>query len=156
MARLTLKYPDAHLIIVGDGPERAALERFAQIRQPEGNVIFTGALTHPETLAVIESADVFVMNSTYEGLSHLLIEAMSLARPIVATHVGGNPELLTDRESALLIPLDQPELLPERMLELLENKILATQLGQRAKERSADFSIKRMVDTTSLFFRQSV
>ena len=156
MTAVIEKYPEAHLIIIGDGPDRIALELFAQARIPGEHVIFTGALSHPEALAVIASADVFVLNSTYEGLSHILIEAMYLARPIVATSVGGNSELLTDRETGLLVGVDETGSVSRSIIELLNNKILATDLGQRAKVKSGDFSIERMLDATSLFFKANV
>ena len=54
-----------------------------------------------EAMGWVKAADVFVLNSTYEGLSHALVEAISLGTPIVATHVGGNPELITDNDRKL-------------------------------------------------------
>jgi len=67
----------ASLAIVGDGPEQASLGTLAEQSLEEGYV-FTGALSHADTLAVLSSADVFVLNSSYEGLSHILIEALAL------------------------------------------------------------------------------
>ena len=83
------------LIIVGDGPEQEALKKHAGKTLPR--TVFTGALSHKDVLAVVKDADVFVLNSTYEGLSHLLIEALSLGTPVVATRAGGNTELVGNR-----------------------------------------------------------
>jgi glycosyltransferase involved in cell wall biosynthesis len=105
------KIKNATLTIVGDGPERGALEGHAKGILP--NTVFTGALTHSDTLAVLKDADVFVLNSTYEGLSHLLIEALSLGIPTVATRAGGNTELLKDEPQGTLVPVNDTEALAE-------------------------------------------
>jgi ribosomal protein L21 len=73
----------ASLAVIGDGPLRAELETLAR-EKLDGRFVFTGALSHKDTLAVMQSADVFALNSTYEGLSHLLIEALMLGAPTVA------------------------------------------------------------------------
>jgi glycosyltransferase involved in cell wall biosynthesis len=157
-AMVSVRQKDQHaqLVIVGDGPDKASLERFATARLGEGNVIFTGALTHAETLGVIASADVFVLNSTYEGLSHILIEAMSLGRPIIATNAGGNPELIEDKKTGLLIPVGDSEILSKKIRELLKDSDLANRLGHDAKEKSHEFSLTRMLTATASFFMESV
>lgn len=156
MVHVLEKYPHAELVLVGDGPDKASLERFARARLGEGNVLFTGALTHPQTLAVIASADVFVLNSTYEGLSHILIEAMSRARPIIATNTGGNPELIQDKKTGLLIPVGDPEILGKKIVDLLKHHTLAHELGVAAEAKSKEFSRTRMLDTTASFLTDSI
>lgn len=89
------------LIIIGDGPERAQLEAHASERLPYA--LFTGILPHAETLGVMADADVFVLNSSYEGLSHFLIEALSLGVPSVASAVGGNVELIQSSSDGTLV-----------------------------------------------------
>ncbi|MCR4333490.1 MAG: glycosyltransferase family 4 protein [Patescibacteria group bacterium] len=90
----------ASLVIVGDGPEREALAKFL------GNhMVLTGSLSHADTLAMMKSADVFALNSSYEGLSHVLVEALALGVPIVATDAGGNREIIEDGVSGTLVPV---------------------------------------------------
>lgn len=119
--------PDASLIIAGDGPDRQQLERYAKARLKE-NYAFPGALEHADALALMKSADIFVLNSTYEGLSHLLIEALSLEVPIVATRAGGNGELIEDEVNGLLIPVNDTKALVEACKRILTDKALAKKL----------------------------
>ena len=106
----------ASLAVVGDGPGRGALMRRAEEKLP-GRAVFTGTLSHADTLAVIKCADVFVLNSSYEGLSHLLIEALMLGVPIVATRAGGNGEVIEDRVNGTLIPVGDTEALARALRE---------------------------------------
>lgn len=89
------------LVVVGDGPLRGALEQKA--KNTASSIVFTGALSHEDTLATIKDADVFVLNSSYEGLSHLLIEALAVGTPLVATRAGGNTELVEGTGRGVLI-----------------------------------------------------
>lgn len=147
------KLPHATLIVVGDGPEREGLEKYAKARLPEGSVVFTGVQESEMALAIYAHADVFVLNSTYEGLSHVLIEAMSLERPIVATKAGGNTELIEDGKTGLLVSVGDSEKLAELILYLCQHKEKAKHLGAAAKERSHRFSQENMLDATAEFFR---
>ncbi len=152
MVEVRKAIPSAVLIIVGDGPEKGNLEKYASARLPEGAVLFTGVQEPDVALATYAAADVFVLNSTYEGLSHILIEAMELARPIVATRAGGNTELIEDGETGLLVSVGDSEKLAELIIELCTNRVKADSLGAKARERSKDFSQEKMLDTTARFF----
>lgn len=146
--------PDASLTIVGDGPDRSSLEAYAQVRLGDAACL-TGALPHAETLGVMRDADVFVLNSTYEGLSHLLIEALALGKPIIATAVGGNPELIEDGKNGLLVPSGDREALAEALVHLLKTKEHRDLLGAAAKRSAQRFSTGVMADATAaLFFEQ--
>lgn len=147
LAQVKSEFPDATLVIAGDGPDRESLETYAEARLPE-NTLFLGALPHAETLAVIEASDVFVLNSTYEGLSHLLIEALSLGRPVIATDVGGNPELVEDGVNGLLVPPNDPQTLGEAIGHLLRTPAHREQLGARAQATREKFSVSRMIEGT--------
>lgn len=137
----------ASLVIVGDGPSRARLEQLAAEVAP-GKVLFTGALPHDATLATLREADIFVLNSTYEGLSHLLIEALSLGVPSIATAVGGNPELVTDGENGLLIESRDTEMLTAAIRRLIADDVLRTRLSGNARASSARFSMDAMITAT--------
>ena len=112
--------PDVMLTIVGDGPDRKKLEEKGE-KELESGITFTGKISHEENLAVVKSAAVYVQNSSYEGLSHQLIEALMLGKAIIATDVGGNPELIHDGENGLLIPYGDQEALVSALTELLED-----------------------------------
>ena len=138
---------NAPLAIVGEGPERVVLETRAAAMLPDRHV-FTGALSHADALATLALADVFILNSSYEGLSHLLIEALALGRPTIATRVGGNPEVVVDGESGLLISAEEPGALGEALASLLTNAPLRTRLGVNAKIAAQRFSTEAMLGAT--------
>jgi glycosyltransferase involved in cell wall biosynthesis len=150
VANLRAEFPGLPLIVIGDGPERQRLEAHARELLAD-NVVFTGALSHDDTLAVLRSASVFVLNSTYEGLSHILIEALNEGVPIVATRVGGNPELITDKENGLLVPAGDSKELNQALRDILSDSGLAERLGRAAQNSSVRFTKERMItDTVNL------
>lgn len=102
MRGLIEKYPRIRLKIIGDGPEFASLQSKVKSFKLEDIVALLGSLSREETLAYMVAADVIVLNSAYEGLSHVLLEALSLRRPVVASRCGGNPELITDGRNGYL------------------------------------------------------
>ena len=140
--------PRASLAIAGNGPDRSTLEKRAQ-EKLSGRAVFTGQLSHADTLATIQSADVFVLNSSYEGLSHLLIEACALGVPIIATKVGGNPEVITDGENGVLIPAGDTSALVAALDRVFASNDLRARLGAAAKESANRFSTERMLSRTS-------
>jgi glycosyltransferase involved in cell wall biosynthesis len=95
-------------------------------------------------LGWVTTADVFVLNSTYEGLSHALIETMSLGTPIIATAIGGNPELITNEVDGLLIPPNNDEALHAALLRVEKDPMAAKARAVSAKQKTSTFSI----DTT--------
>lgn len=131
------------LIIVGDGPERSSLESYAKKIYP--NTLFTGALSPAQVLAVMKEAQVFVLNSTYEGLSHVLIEALSLKVPIVATRTGGNPELVPNE---YLVEVGDTKALTEKITRTLEHPVPVL--------TTIDFSEKTMVHTLARLLTTSL
>ncbi len=98
------KIPELGLVIVGDGPERPQLERLTQELQIQNRVYFARQRPKKETLGLMAACDLFVLNSTYEGLPHVVLEAMALGLPVVATAVGGTPEVVRDGETGILVP----------------------------------------------------
>lgn len=137
----------ASLAVVGDGPERGTLEAVA--RKLLSGTLFTGRLGHADTLAAISDADALVLNSSYEGLSHLLIEALMLGTPIVATDAGGNPELIRDGENGLLVPAGDTGALAEALARMLGDTLLRSQLAAGAKADAARFSPGTMAARTA-------
>jgi glycosyltransferase involved in cell wall biosynthesis len=119
------------LIIVGDGPERARLEAAAESFAGKGRVIFTGQAN--DVRAFYAAADVFVLPSRSEGSPNVLLEAMAANLPIVATAVGGVPEMVENNESALLVPQDDPSSIAAAISRLLRDKDLAQRLTTNAE-----------------------
>lgn len=106
-------------------------------------------LPREEVLAWVKAADVFVLNSTYEGLSHALIEAMMLGTPVVATRAGGNPELIEDGVTGILIPPGDEEALHTALKSIVSNAPAARLRAAGAKERVRAFSVQAMLDATA-------
>jgi glycosyltransferase involved in cell wall biosynthesis len=124
------------------------IEALEQVVAREKNWHFFLAenLPHREAMGWIKSADVFALNSTYEGLSHLLVEAMSLGTPVVATNVGGNPELIANGSEGLIIPPKDDEALYAALKEIEAHPDEARARAARAQERSQQFSISVTIE----------
>ena len=138
---------DMTLVIAGDGPDRADLESYARARLSDGYA-FTGAIDNGQVHALLASADVLVLNSSYEGLSHLLIEAMTAGTPTIATAVGGNSEVITDGVDGLLVPYGDANALTAALVRVTSEDGLAERLHHAAKESSERFTVKKMADAT--------
>lgn len=118
------------LIIVGDGSERARLEAIAASLGCKERVIFTGQVSDVHTFYAL--ADVFVLPSHSEGSPNVLLEAMAANLPVVATAVGGVPEIVENNERALLVPPNDPPSLATAIARLLTDRELAQRLTANA------------------------
>ena len=139
---------DSTLVIVGDGPEQAALENRARSLGVADRVRFVGRIPHHEVHLYLRAADVFVLNTSYEGLSHTLIETRSVGTPIVTTDIGGNREILKNEETALLVPVGDPESFVAAVNRLLNSPELRQHLAQAATRGLEHFIWDRLVDET--------
>ncbi|MGQ9728965.1 MAG: glycosyltransferase family 4 protein [Candidatus Fervidibacter sp.] len=145
--------PELGLVVVGDGPERARLERKAASLGISERVYFAGQLSREETLSLMATCDIFVLNSTYEGLPHVVLEAMALGLPVVATAVGGTPEVVKDGETGMLV-LGQNGTVKASLSILTHDPVLRRRLGEAARQWvSEHFSMEHMIMLTekSLF-----
>lgn len=140
---------NAGLVIVGDGPERQRLESLARDHGMVERIYFAGQKTGKETLELIAASDLFVLNSTHEGLPHVVLEAMRLGVPVVATAVGGTPEVVRDGENGLLIAPQADGALREVLLRLMSSPDERTRLADEGKRTAASFSCLRMVELTT-------
>lgn len=123
---------NVQLVIVGEGPERAAIESAVRELSLGDAVTMTGQVPSAEPYYGI--ADVAVLSSLSEGSPNALLEAMAAGVPVVATAVGGVPEIAAHRESALLIEPGDPQALHSAIRELLTDRTLAAALAGRARE----------------------
>ncbi|MEM0348610.1 MAG: glycosyltransferase family 4 protein [Candidatus Caldarchaeum sp.] len=120
---------ETKFVIVGDGPEKPFLEKAAQNLS---NVVFTGAVEHEKALGYIAGSDILVLPSVAEGMSTVLLEAMALKTPVVATAVGGNTELIQQGETGLLVDAGDLGQLTEAITYLLNNPAEAKHLAEKA------------------------
>lgn len=138
------KQPDFRLTIVGDGPERTGLEQKSASLGLEQHVTFLGERNDIPTL--LSQAGFYVSSSLTEGVSLTLLEAMSVGLPIVATAVGGNPEVVEQPLTGTLVTSADPVALAEAMLAMGENQSTWEQMGRQARERvERHFNIRTMI-----------
>jgi glycosyltransferase involved in cell wall biosynthesis len=129
------------LAIAGDGPERSALTALARDLEIDADVHFLGF--RDDAARLYTGADVFVLSSLTEGLSLSTLEAMAAGLPVVATRVGGNPELILDGETGLLVPPRDPEALAGAIGRVLDDAPLRARLGTAGRARAAErFSLR--------------
>jgi glycosyltransferase involved in cell wall biosynthesis len=141
----------ARLVIVGDGPDRPALERLTRTLALDRSVIFAGLTSNVAPYYAM--ADLFVLPSLSEGSPNALLEAMACSLPIVATRVGGVPEIASDGTTALLVPPRQPLALAGAITRLLDDHGLSAQLGAAARRRVlADYTPERRVAALSKLY----
>ena len=138
----------ASLAVVGDGPDRQDLEAEAK-RSLGSGFAFCGALSQGDTHATIRYSEVFVLDSSYEGLSHTLIEAVSLGASIVASDIPANREVVEHERSALLVPPNDAMALAAAIQRLLSDSELTGRLAENGRSIAAAFSIPRMVLQTA-------
>lgn len=129
-----LKHLDIHLLLCGDGPQRKRLEEMIWHLGLEEHITITGFLPYEDMPSVYELADIFILPSIHEELGSSLLEAMSMQRPIVATHVGGIPNIIKHEYNGLLVEPKSPEALAKAIEKLIAEPTLAGKLAQQGVE----------------------
>ncbi len=135
MARIVGEVPEARLLLAGEGPLRGELEGRAKQLGLNGQVLFLGRVERTELSNLLDQTDVCVLPSYWEGLPVALIEAMSAGKPIVASNVGGNPELVADGENGLLVPPSNPRALAEALIRLALSPDVRRGMGEASRRR---------------------
>jgi glycogen(starch) synthase len=134
-----LEDPGAQILLVGDGPERKALERKSERLSVADRLHFVGFFAHERLPAVLAHADLLVLPSLYEELGTVLLEAMQAALPIVASKTGGIPDVIEDGVNGLLVPPGDPEALARAIDRVLADRKLARRLSEGVQERVKDY-----------------
>lgn len=129
------RHPEAVFVIVGDGPEKAALEEQSSALRVQDKVIFAGGISNDEINRYYTDADLVVLPSLKEATSISALEAMSSARPIVASNVGGLPYLVEDGVTGLLVPPSDSDALANAISELLDSASRRELMGQAARAK---------------------
>jgi glycosyltransferase involved in cell wall biosynthesis len=153
MAEVVKEFPDAMLLIVGDGPLKEGLIKLSRELKISENVAFSPAVV--DTSLVLSVIDIFVMPSLQEGLGLSIMEAMAKEIAVIASNVGGIPDLIKDNQTGLLVPPRDSICLARAMLKLLKDRNLEWKLGQNGREFiQKEFTITRMVDGTEAVYRE--
>ena len=122
LAEIRRHFPDARLAIVGQGPDRERLRERAALRGCEERVTFAGAVEHASMIDWYNAADVLVLASAREGWANVLLEALACGTPVVATRVGGSPEVVTDERVGRLVENRDGSSIAEAVQRLLRGK----------------------------------
>lgn len=135
--------PDARLVIVGRGDLEGKLREMAAEPELSGAVVFAGFMKN--TSHAMAAFDALVLPSFWlEGLSRVLIEAMSCGKPVLATAVGGNLETVSDGETGFVFPAGDPAVLAKKALMLLKDRSLSQKMGEKARRRAVEnFNCRR-------------
>lgn len=142
LAILRASRPDTHLTLIGDGPERRALEEHVSLLGLGGAVTFAGE--QGDIASLLPAFDVFALSSRSEGISLTLLEAAAAGLPIVATAVGGNAEVVDDGETGLLVPPREPARFAAALEASARREDRAT-MGARGREKvKRRFSVEQM------------
>lgn len=141
--KILAKFPNARLNLLGDGELMEETKAYAEALGIAGNVHFLGSQSN--VYPYLNQADLFLLPSTFEGMPMTIIEAMGTGLPIVASKVGGVPDMLQNGESGLLVSCD-PEETAQAVLTLMENPDLREKLGRNARKDSVRFSAAFMAE----------
>jgi glycosyltransferase involved in cell wall biosynthesis len=147
--------PHARLVVVGDGPDRGRLDAMAATL-PEGAVRFTGEVPRAEVGRWMAAADALALCSGYEGLSHVLLEAMAAGLPVVVSDVGGNRALVEHGYDGLVVPFGDVVATATALAEALSDGDVARSIRQHAREGAARRTVSRMVDETLAVFAEAL
>jgi len=147
---------DARLVIVGDGPRRAAIEQEIIQLGLDDRVIMPG--NQADVLPWLQAMDVFVLPSyANEGVPQAILQAMLCALPVVTTHVGSIGEAIQHEHTGLIVPTRDPQALAAAIARLLDNVALRNQLGQTARSLALkQFGLEAMLDKMEAIFREAV
>ncbi len=149
------KLPETRFLIVGDGAIRQELQDRAASMGLAGKIVFTGFRTDVPRL--LSQVSLSVLPSLSEGLSNTLLESMAAGVPVVATWVGGNPEIIEDGVSGLLVPPRDSAKLANAMLAVLENPSLAASFSAAGKYRIAKvFSLERSIREVERLYQKLI
>jgi len=147
--------PSVHFGLLGDGPLRQTMENYCADLGLRSQTVFWGE--QPAVGAYLSLLDVVVLTSSAEGCSNSILEAMSLGKPVVATDVGGNREIITSGENGFLVPPGDIRAMADQILWLLQNPVEARTIGQKAREFVlSHFSPEKMVHEYALLYETTL
>lgn len=154
MAIAAARVPALRGLVVGDGPLRGDLEAEARGLGLERRVVFAGV--RRDVPALLAGLDALVFTSLREGLSMAMLEAMAAGVPVIATPVGGTPELITHGVTGLLVPPGQPESLADALVALLGDAALAAAIRHAARGCvEGRFSLKAMTEAHESLYEEA-
>jgi glycosyltransferase involved in cell wall biosynthesis len=155
--RLLPELPETRFVVAGDGHDRRSLEALAQSVGVSARVLFLGDVPHSCVHQCLAQADAFVLNSTYEGLPHVVLEAMAAQVPVIATNAGGTGEVVEHMVTGMLVRVGDSAALKTAIEQLWSDPGLGRRLVAEATLRSAaHFDFDSMVAATDAVLRHAL
>jgi glycosyltransferase involved in cell wall biosynthesis len=155
MKLVVAQRPDARCVVAGEGELRESLEAHIKAAGIGNSLQLLGF--RKDTLSLIHAADVFVLPSKAEPFGLVLLEAMSLSKPVVATAAGGPLEIVIDSGTGLLVPPESPERMAAAIVRLIDDPALRASLGQAGRQRFIDnYTVTRMARATMEAYRKTM
>ena len=148
MPKLKEKFGQVVLLILGDGPALDDLQQLARELKVENEVKFLGRISHEKVANYFKAADLFILNTNYEAMSHTLLEVMRVKTPIIATFSGGNPEVIDNNENGLLVEYNNLDQLTEAAIRILSDSNLADDFTQKAADKLKIFNWDKTISET--------
>jgi glycosyltransferase involved in cell wall biosynthesis len=151
-ALVTRQLPHARFLIVGSGPLDAQLHRLVDRLGLAASVLFMESQS--DVAAAFAAMDVVVVSSQYEGCCNVILEAMAMGKPVIATAVGGNPELVVPGHTGLLVPAQDSHAMANAIVRLVKTPHDARAMGRAGRQRiEQQFSLSRMIDEYERLYR---
>lgn len=152
-AEVLPRFDRLRFVLVGDGPLRPRLQRLTRQLGLDSRFRFLGFRNDAD--ALMKTSDIFCLPSLSEGLSSSILAAMAQALPVVATAVGGTPELVTEGQTGLLVRPADPDSLAKALRRLAESPAERRQMGQAGRQRIVrDFTLDRKLDNFERLYRE--
>lgn len=157
MPQILEAHPDAHLTLIGDGPERPMLEDQVRRLDLSGVIRFAGYQSQDEVADALARSAVFVLPSFAEGVPVVLMEAMAARRPVVATSIAGIPELIEDGVSGRIVPPGDATALATTVCDILAAPDRAAAMGEAGRRKvEAEFNITQEAEKLAALFQEGI
>jgi len=152
MEKIHNQIPQTRLILVGDGNERFNLEKLSKELQLENCIEFIGRVPHQQVSHYLSQTDVFVLPSLSEGFPNVLLEAMAFGLPIVASRVGGIPDIIEDGTNGFLVEPKNVSEIADRILTILFDEMLAQKISAKNREEVQRYQYNDIIDILENIF----
>jgi glycosyltransferase involved in cell wall biosynthesis len=148
------EYPHCHLVFVGKGEMKAKLKQMAKESGKADHVHFLG--WRDDIWNIIPAFDIFVLPSRNEGMGRVVVEAMAAGKPVIASRVGGVPDLIEDGVNGYLFTSEDSDQLASRIAHLIQNPGKAKAMGREGQQRSKAYSTEAMVEKIDALYRKLI
>jgi glycosyltransferase involved in cell wall biosynthesis len=156
MKQVLKSVPNTKLVVVGDGPDRRALQSLGEALEIDRNIVWMGAKSHEETFQLYGMMDVVVVPSRFEGFGLAAAEAMAAGVPVVASDADGLREVIDDGITGYLVPFGDTSGMSSSIVGLLSDPLIAARFGEAGKKRVRElFPLARFHNAIKAVYEKS-